>query len=221
MGLERLQKNIKQTLPEAHLRETTLPLLPEMRLYLLDPVNLQRMFSRQETRRIVRNAPYWSFCWASGQALGAYISQRKTLIDGKKVLDFGSGSGVVAIAAARAGAERVIACDSDGHALEAIRANAELNRVFIEAIRSLGELKGEVDLILVADLLYDSENFPLLDYFFAYTDQILLADSRIKHFQHPRYHQVDHITAQTIPDLKEGEEFNRVQIYRGAWPENC
>ena len=216
---EGLQKNIKQTLPEAQLRETTLPLLPEMHLYLLDPVNLQRLFSRQETRKIVRNAPYWSFCWASGQALGAYISQRMALIKGKKVLDFGSGSGVVAIASARAGAERVIACDSDKHALEAIRANATLNKVAVETIRSLDDLKGQVDMILVADLLYDSENFPLLDRFFEYTVQVLLADSRIKYLQHPRYYQIDHLTAETIPDLKEGEEFNRVQIYRGAWPE--
>ena len=126
---------------------------------------------------------------------------RKALISGKKVLDFGSGSGVVALAAARDGAERVIGCDSDKDALEAIRANAELNRVPIEVIRSLGELKGEVDIILVADLLYDFENFPLVDRFFDYTDQILLGDSRIKHFQHPRYHQVDHITSETIRDL--------------------
>ena len=59
---------------------------------------------------------------------------RKALINGKKVLDFGSGSGVVALAAARDGAERVIGCDSDKDALEAIRANAELNRVPIEPL---------------------------------------------------------------------------------------
>lgn len=216
MELTGLQRNIELTLPEARLMETALPLMPDIRLYLLDPVNLQRMFSWEETRNIVRNVPYWSFCWASGQALGYYMSRHREAVRSKRVLDFGSGSGVGAIVSARAGAEEVIAGDSDLHALEAVRANAALNRVTIETIRSLDDLKGKVDLILASDLLYDQDNFSLLDRFFDYTEEVLLADSRRKNFHHPRYQQIDHIKAETIPDLKEGEEFNRVKIYRGS-----
>ena len=216
MDLAKLQKNIRQTLSEAKLIETALPLIPDILLYLIDPFNLHRMFSTDETRKIIRNAPYWSFCWASGQALGAYIVKQKELIRGRKILDFGSGSGVVAIASARAGADQVIACDSDYHAIEAIKSNANLNRVAIETIRSLNELDGKVDMILVSDLLYDSDNFSFLDILFDYTDEILLADSRIKNLQHPRYQEIDNIKAETIPDLKEGAEFNHVRIYKGS-----
>ena len=215
MDLARLQRNIRQTLSEARLIETGLPLIPDIHLYLIDPFNLHRMFSTDETRKIIRNAPYWSFCWASGQALGAYILKQKELIIGKKILDFGSGSGVVAIASARAGAQKVIACDSDYHAIEAIKSNAILNRVVIETIGCLNDLDEKLDIVLVSDLLYDSDNFYFLDILFDYTDEVLLADSRIKNLQHPRYQQIDSIKAETIPDLKEGVEFNNVRIYKG------
>ena len=116
---------------------------------------------------------------------------------------------------AKAGASRVIACDSDNHALEAIKINAELNRVSIKTARSLIGLVGKVDMIMVSDLLYDSDNLAFLDIFFNHTDEVLLADSRVKNFQHPRYQQITTIKAETIPDLKEAEEYNHVTVYNG------
>jgi predicted nicotinamide N-methyase len=213
---EKLNENIKQTLTEARLKKTTLPLIPGLSLFLLDPINLNRKFSPEETRRIVRNSPYWSFCWAGGQALGAYLWRNKKWVRGKKVLDFGSGSGVVAISAARAGAERVIACDMDDQALEAVKANGALNQVTIETICSIDDLKQKVDIILSADLLYDPDNFPLLDQFFHFGEEVLLADARVKNFRHSHYLPIAHIEAETIPDLEEGEEFKLVKIYRGS-----
>ena len=81
------------------------------------------------------SAPFWAFCWASGQLLARYVLDHPELVRGRRVLDFGCGSGVVAIAAALAGAESAVACDCDPLALEAARANAALNGVAVTSVR--------------------------------------------------------------------------------------
>ena len=63
----------------------------------------------------------WSFCWSSGQVLARWILEHKEVVAGRRVLDFGTGSGIVAIAAARSGARRVVACDIDPVSLQAVR----------------------------------------------------------------------------------------------------
>ena len=98
-------------------------------LWLLDADNMDRAFSQEETRRILHEPPYWSFCWASGLALARYLAAHPEWVAGKRVLDFGAGSGVAGIAAVKAGALEVVACDLDPLALAACRANAELNQV--------------------------------------------------------------------------------------------
>ena len=80
--------------------------------------------------------PYWAFAWPGGQALARYILDRRNMFTGKSLLDFGSGSGLVAIAAAIAGSAPVIAAEIDAGACTAIEANAEGNGVFIEPIQN-------------------------------------------------------------------------------------
>ena len=76
--------------------------------------------------------PYWAFAWAGGQALARYILDNPDLVAGRNVLDVGSGSGLVALAAAMAGARQVIANDIDALAREACRLNATANGLALE-----------------------------------------------------------------------------------------
>ena len=114
---------------EFRLAVQPVPLCPEIRLRLLCPeVDLDA-----DARDFLgEHAPFWAFCWASGQVLARYLLDHPELVRGQRVVDFGTGSGVVGIAAALAGAERVTVCDSDPHALEAARLNAAHNAVDLD-----------------------------------------------------------------------------------------
>ncbi|MFO1430461.1 MAG: 50S ribosomal protein L11 methyltransferase [Candidatus Competibacteraceae bacterium] len=211
-----MTRNIQRTLPQARIVATPLPLCPEIRLYLIDPDNMQRAFAIDEIQTILTNTPYWTFCWASGQALACYLLQYKARFAGRRILDFGAGSGIVAIAAAMAGAAKVIACDIDLDALEAVRANAALNQVDVETCADLAQLTEPFNLIIAADVLYDRENFHYLQEFLALAPEILVADSRVKSLDLPPYRKIAELTATTLPDLDEPGEFRRIGIYRAG-----
>ena len=99
-------------------------------------------------------APYWAFCWASGQALARHVLDHPELVRGKRVVDFGAGSAVVAIAAARAGAREVVAVDSDPRARRFAAHNAALNGVALAVSRARA---GALDLMTASDVLYEPE----------------------------------------------------------------
>ena len=115
--------------------------------------------------------------------MARYIFDNPDLVYGKKVLDFGCGSGVAAIAAKLAGASEVIACDLDQDAISASRANAALNEAELRYSGDFFANDDVYDLILVADVLYDRANLPLLDAFLKRAPKVLVADSRVKDFQ--------------------------------------
>lgn len=137
---------------------------------------------------------------------------------GKRVLDFGAGSGVAGIAAAKAGALEVVACDLDPLAIAACQANAELNDVQLSYSTDFFAEADRFDLILVADVLYDRANLPLLDQFLSRGRQALVADSRVKDFQHPLYQRLGMLHALTLPDLAEPWEFRDVSLYHAQRP---
>src|SRR5690349_14600661 len=115
----------------------SLPLCPELRLWLLgDDVDLSTRVSELFS---IETAPYWAFCWGSGQALARFVLDHPHHVRGRVVADFGSGSGVCAIAAAKAGAHTVFAVDTDPLALRAVIENARLNGVEVETVTSLPE----------------------------------------------------------------------------------
>lgn len=130
-----------------------LPLCPELRLWLLgDDVDLslrvQELFE-------IDVAPYWAFCWGSGQALARYLLDHPALVRGRHVVDFGAGCGVAAIAALCAGAVQATAVDLDPLALQAARANALLNGV---SLATAQRVPAEYDLLLASDVLYEVGN---------------------------------------------------------------
>ncbi|WP_439887379.1 class I SAM-dependent methyltransferase [Pseudomonas sp. MBLB4123] len=207
-----LQAALGERLGDARLAATPLP-GTALRLWLIEASNMDRAFSPEETRRILEEPPYWCFCWASGLVLARWLAEQPDWVRGKRVLDFGAGSGVAAIAAARAGAREVVACDLDPLALAACRANAELNGVELGYSADFFAEADRFDLILVADVLYDRANLPLLDQFLGRGRQALVADSRVRDFQHPLYRRLAMLEACTWPDLAEPAEFRRVSLY--------
>jgi len=132
------------------------PHVPEILLRLADEAHELWQRTEDELTEIGLPPPFWAFAWAGGQGLARYILDNPSDVRGKRVLDFASGSGLVAIAAVKAGATKVIAADIDPFCATAIRLNAEANGVGIELLDtdSIGTDAGW-DVILAGDVFYD------------------------------------------------------------------
>jgi len=186
-----------------------------LRLWLLDPHGMARPLTETETDAVWAAPPYWSFCWGAGKVLAAHLLAAPAQVAGRTVVDFGCGSGVVGIAAALAGAARVICCDSDPLALHAAAANAALNGVAVALAASLDQVPGGIDLLCAADVLYDPANLPLAERFLMLADAVLVADSRVPHFAVPGYRALANGLGITEPDLGELDSVKQVRLYRG------
>jgi predicted nicotinamide N-methyase len=207
-----LQLALGELLGDARLKVCALP-DTDLQLWLIDGDNMDRQFSQEEIQRILHEPPYWGFCWASGLAVARYLAEFPEWVRGKRVLDFGAGSGIAGIAAVKAGALEVVACDLDPLAISACRANAALNNVEMGYSTDFFAEADRFDLILVADVLYDQANLPLLDAFLSRGREALVADSRVRDFRHPLYRRIEMLEAMTLPDLAEPEEFRHVSLY--------
>ena len=131
------------------------PLVPEITLHLATEVVPLWRLTEDELAKYC-DPPYWAFAWAGGQALARYVLDNPRVVAGKCVLDFGSGSGLVAIAAAMAGAKHVIAADTDTFAEAAIKLNANMNRAIVRTTNSdLIGSDGNWNTILVGDMCYE------------------------------------------------------------------
>jgi predicted nicotinamide N-methyase len=138
------------------------PLVPEIRLYQAsEPIGLWQR-TEQATGRVGLDPPFWAFAWAGGRALARYVLDHPEAVSGRHVIDVASGSGLVAIAAAMAGAAAVTAYDIDPLAVEAIAVNAEANGVTVSAVcadllTTDGPPAPAPDLVLVADAFYEKD----------------------------------------------------------------
>ena len=132
------------------------PLVPEIKLHLASEVIPLWRKTEEELAAIGVPPPYWAFAWAGGQALARYLLDHPEIVMGKRVLDFGAGSGLVALAAAKAGAAHVIAADIDFFAVAAIARNARANDLAVQAVVQdvIGSTES-FDLILVGDMCYE------------------------------------------------------------------
>lgn len=143
----------------ANTRALSPPLVPEIRLHLAEESLPIWQKTEEELGEMNVPPPYWAFAWAGGQALARYLLDNPALVAGRSVVDLGTGSGMTAIAARRAGAATVLASDIDTLALAAVRINAALNGVTIETTGDdlLAEPPRSVDVVLVGDLFYERE----------------------------------------------------------------
>lgn len=142
----------------AHTRLLPVPHAPEISLHVAEEATELWQKTEDELATIGLPPPFWAFAWAGGQALARYILDHPEVVRGKRVLDFASGSGLVAIAAGKAGAAEVIAADIDSFAAAAIGLNARANGVSIEArLDDLLGLDQGWDIILAGDICYERE----------------------------------------------------------------
>lgn len=134
------------------------PLCPEIALHLVTPACPLWTAGEAELERLGLGEPYWAFAWPGGQALARFLLDHPERVRGRRVLDFGAGGGVEAVAAALAGAASVRATDLDPRAAVACSLNAALNRVEVRAGTEdvLGDVDLAVDLVLVGDVTYEA-----------------------------------------------------------------
>lgn len=142
----------------ANTRALPVPHAPEIVLRVADEATALWERTEEELGAIGLPPPFWAFAWAGGQALARYLLDAPQTVRGARVLDFASGSGLVAIAAAMAGAARVEAAEIDPFALAAIALNAQANGVAV-APRA-GDLVGADegwDVVLAGDVCYERD----------------------------------------------------------------
>jgi predicted nicotinamide N-methyase len=141
-------------------RLAAVPLVPEIRLHQAsEPIGLWQR-TEEVTGQAGLDPPFWAFAWAGGRALARYLLDHPETVRGRRVIDIASGSGLVAIAAAMAGAAAVTAYDIDPLATAAIEVNAAANGVTIPAVRAdvlNADTPPDTDLVLVADAFYERD----------------------------------------------------------------
>jgi predicted nicotinamide N-methyase len=154
---------VPPAVPAAFVRDHTHPsrpsLVPEVTVHVADDVVALWDAMETEHGRTADQPPFWAAAWPGGQVLARYVLDSPEVVAGRRVLDLGSGSGLVAIAAAAAGAREVVASEIDPYGTTAIALNAEANGV--GGIRVVGDVLGgpppDVDVVLAGDVCYDRE----------------------------------------------------------------
>jgi predicted nicotinamide N-methyase len=133
------------------------PLIPEIRLHLATEIVPIWQMTEEELEKSGLPPPFWAFAWAGGQALARYILDHPETVRGRRVLDFGSGSGLIGVAAMKAGAASVLAADIDAFAAAAIELNAEVNKVSLLVTTEdlVGVPDRGWDVVLIGDMCYE------------------------------------------------------------------
>ena len=200
----------------ANARPSRPPIVPEIELYLASEV-LPLWNKTEEIGTPNLPPPYWAFAWPGGQALARYVLDRPDSVRGKRVLDFGAGSGLVAIAATMAGAI-VSAADIDPLSIAAMGLNAALNGVTFAAIEDdvIG-FSGTWDTVLLGDMCYER---PLAERLLAWLmglshqgTEILLGDPGRTYFPPSGVERLATYSVPTTRDLEDCE-VRETSVYR-------
>lgn len=135
----------------------TTPFIPEITLQLATEITPMWQVTETWLEQTNTSPPYWAFAWVGGQGLARYVLDNPETVRGKRVLDFAAGCGLAGIAAAKAGATKVMAADIDPLSQAATLVNAEHNKVDVHILNKLDLEKTctGVDVILAGDVCYE------------------------------------------------------------------
>jgi predicted nicotinamide N-methyase len=211
--------------PAAFVRATTRlvapPRVPEVRLHLAEDAFALWERLGAELGRTDLPPPFWAFAWAGGQALARHVLDHPGLVGGRTVLDVASGSGLVAIAAALAGAAAVTASDVDRFAGEAIAFNAAANGVAVGVrLEDLLEGDGEgAEVVLAGDVFYErplaGRVLPFLARARARGAEVVVGDPGRAYLPRPRLVPLATYDVPVARSL-EGSEVKRTTVWRLA-----
>jgi len=197
------------------------PLVPEIKLHLAEKSLLIWQRTEEELKASNIPPPYWAFAWAGGQALARYILDHANLVAGRHVLDLGSGSGLAAIAAAKAGAAHVHAAEIDAFAIVAITLNAAANGVAVMTSErdGLADAQTPAEVLLVGDLFYERA---LAERTLAYCEQararqalVLVGDPQRSYFPRGRFAPLAEYAVPVTRELEDAE-IKRTAVWRLA-----
>ena len=216
VNLAKSEAALRRILPDARLQITAPPDVPQIKLALINSDFQTGPLPASVMHAVIAKPAYWAFCWGSGLALARWLLQNPEVVANKRVADVGCGCGIGAIAAKMAGAAHVIACDNDPDALVNAQANARLNDVHLAFCADVANLDGDLDLILMADVLYDKSNYPLLSRAKSLANSIIVADSRVRKIDDLAFAVFHTSEALTYPNLGEFDEFRDVRFFRAS-----
>jgi predicted nicotinamide N-methyase len=144
------------------------PHVPELRLHLADDAHTLWHKTEEELAAIGLPPPFWAFAWAGGQGLARFILDNPDIVAGKRVIDFATGSGIVAIAAMMAGARSAHGVDIDPFCETAVTLNTRINNVTVTAeTRNIAGDAIDCDVLLAGDVFYDKPLAETVTHWFA------------------------------------------------------
>ena len=192
--------------------------MPGVKLHLAeDPIVLRARLEAEAGRPVP--PPYWADAWVGGQAVARYLLEHPDVVAGRRVLDVAAGSGLVAVAAAKAGAAHVTANDIDVYALAAIALNARVNDVTVHVER--GELLdgdgGDAEVVVAGDVFYSS---PMAERMLRFLERasargasVLVGDPGRAHVPHDRLALVASYDV-SMAGAPEDAEISEAHVYR-------
>ena len=194
------------------------PVVPELRLHLADDMDDAWRGLQAELDDGDLPPPFWAFAWLGGQALARYVLDHPEEVAGRRVLDLATGSGLVALAAGRAGAAQVTAVDVDPFAVTAAQVNAAANdvRVDVREADLLDAPPPDVDVVLAGDVFYDramaDRVLPWLSDAARAGTRVLVGDPGRHYLPRALLSELHALDVPTTRDL-EGVEVKRVRVY--------
>ena len=192
-------------------RRQSPPHTPELELYLADEIMPIWRLTEDDLGRLGLPPPFWAFAWAGGQAVARYILDHPEEVAGRTVFDLATGSGIIAIAAMKAGAARATGCDIDRFCSDAVALNAGANHVQVGFIGEdpLDRPPPQVEVITAGDIAYEK---PLAEKVRAWLkraqaqgSRVLIGDPRRTYFDETGLVQLAEYRVSTTRELEDLE----------------
>lgn len=211
---KQLDQEVARLIPGAELQWYSLP-DSSLRGRFLERECALRPLPADKVSQLMDEPPFWALLWPSGEFLCRLLEATPELVAGRTVLDFGCGSGLVACAAHRAKAGRVVAVDCDESSRLATLLNAEANGAALEILPAWDE--SGMDLLILADFLYDEQHLPLFERLDATAGEVIVVDSRLKSLPRDGFVYLGESSGTACPDIDLARDFGCLRFwYRGS-----